>query len=260
MMTTSTGEALCDSGFGERGRAWQRNQMDYPTLKSIEASPIIEVEQPQQWYTLKDGDKFIRRFTSENDALAYLQKYQPLSCELALKKGYVIEKETLDSTDINFTVNVYHHLVNSLSIDDTCQAFNALKCDEWNSDQAYGISKKQAKWLEKRGFTFGDTWNSYNGETNLSQVLQGCNMMLDGDSLEYPTYMLLQIHQGADVRGGYTDAKLFKIECEYFTTNPTVYGTIDGAEVETSYDGNTLRDENGETVPVTPTSNINLYI
>lgn len=214
MMMTSTGEALCDSGFGARGRAWQRNQMDYPTIKHVQDTPVVDFEK-----LTKDGD----------------------------------------STDIDFMVSVYHHLVNSLSIDELCEKFNKLPCKDWDSEKAYGISEKQAEWLEKHGLEFGDTWNSYNGESCLSQTLQGCNIMVTGDALEYPSYVLIQLHQGADVRGGYTDAKLFKIECEYFTTNPTVYGDIDGVQVETSYDGYSLTDENGNAVPVKADSIINLY-
>ena len=264
MMMTNTGAHMCDSGFGERGRAWQRNQMDYPTLESIEQSPVIDIEQPDQWYTLKKDGEFLRRFSSENDALAYLQKYQPMSCELALKHGYSIEKETLDSRDVDYTVSLYHHLTQSLEIDETCERFNKLPCDDWDSEKAYGISEQQAQWLEKNGLVIGDTWNSYNYESNLSQVVQGANVTVDGDALEYPAYILLQIHQGADVRGGYTDAKLFKVAAEYFTTNPTVYGDIDGTPVSTMYDGITLLsdgdDVQGEPVPVTPDSVISLYL
>lgn len=264
MMMTSTGMAICDSGFGERGRAWQRNQQDYPTLASIEQSPEIETEKPEQYYTLKcDGD-FVRRFTSEYDALVYLHKYQPLSCDLALKSGYSIEKETLNSTDVDFTVNIFHYLTQALELDETCEAFNALPCNEWDSDKAYGISEEQAQWLENHGLVIGYTWNSYNGESNLSQVLQGANVSYNSSNFEYPEYILLQIHQGADVRGGYTDAKLFKVASEYFTTNPTVYGDIDGVPVSNSYDGVTLLSDGdqvqGEIVPVTPDSIINLYL
>lgn len=268
MMMTSTGEAICDSGFGERGRAWQRNQIDFPTLASIEASPEIEIEQPEQYYTLKRDGQFVRRDTSEDNLLIYVQKNYSYSWDWAKKhEKFTIEKETLDSTDIDFTVSVYHYLTQSLEIDDLSNKFNKLKCSDWDSKKAYGLSTSQEKWLEKHGLSFGDTWNSYNGESNLSQTLQGCNMHLVGNesNFEYPEYILLQLHQGADVRGGYTNAKLFKVASEYFTANPDVYGDIDGVPVSTSYDGNTLLNDGdelpqGESVPVTPDSIINLYL
>ena len=49
------------------------------------------------------------------------------------------------------------------------------------------------------------TWNTYNGDSDLSQILQGATILIDD---EY--YWLIQIHGGADARGGYTNAKLFK--------------------------------------------------
>lgn len=222
MMTTSTGMALCDSGFGSRGRAWQRNQMDYPTLASIEASPKVVHDE------LLPTDPII---TSE---------------------------------DIDYTVSLYHYLVNALTIDELCDKFNALKCKDWDSDKAYGISEKQAMWLENNGLTIGDTWNSYNSESNLSQTVQGANVSSDSSNMEFPEYILLQIHQGADVRGGYTDAKLFKVAIDYFTTNPNVYGDIDGIQVSNMWDGTTLRSDEdetqGEPVPVKSDSVINLFI
>jgi hypothetical protein len=252
MMMTSTGMALCDSGFGERGRAWQRNKLDYPTIELLQASEPVEFEQPEQYYTVTDQNgQFIRRFTNEIDANEY-----------AHANNWLIEKK-LDSSDINYTVNVYHHLVNSLDLDNTCHAFNALKCKDWDSEKAYGISEKQEKWLENHGLVIGDTWNSYSGESSLSQTLQGANVNLAGDesNFEYPTYILLQLHQGADVRGGYTDAKLFKVTSDsgYFDTNPTVYGDIDGVQVDTAYNGYSLTNEDGEPVPVKSDSVISLY-
>jgi len=255
MMLTSTGKAMCDSGFGQRGRAWQRNQLDYPTLASLEQSPSVGFEQPEQWYTLTKGGEFVRRFRSEESALAYIPQNTT--------DAYHVEKETLTSKDVLATVNVFHHLAESLDVDTLCETFNQLPCKDWGSEKAYGISLEQEQWLEDNGVVLGDTWNSYNGESNLSQTLQGCNVNLEGDesNFEYPKYILLQLHQGADVRGGYTDAKLFKVTADsgYLDTNPPVYGDIDGVPVDSCYDGYNLTDQNGHPVPVTPDSKINLY-
>lgn len=163
-----------------------------------------------------------------------------------------------DSSDLVPTVSLFHHLVDSLELDDVCNKFNKLACPDWDSDKAYGLSISQEEWLTNRGYTIGDTWNSYNSETNLSQVVQGANVNGPGDesNFEFPEYILLQIHQGADVRGGYTDAKLFRVSEDYFDTNPMVYGTIDGVQVDTGYNGYNLTDEDGQAVPLTPTSKI----
>lgn len=208
MLTTSTGEALCDSG-GVYGRNWEKNQKK--TLTDF---------QDEKEVTLDDNE------------------------------------------DMTVTVSLFHYLTSSLSLDGLCDDFNALSCDEWNSD-VYGISEKQKEWLLSHNFKIGDSWNSYNGESNLSQTIQGANINIAGSesNFEYPKYVLLQIHQGCDVRGGYTDAKLFKIDVEYFTSNPNVYGNIDGQEVNNSYNGYSLTVDCSEKKPIiTEKSEVELFI
>lgn len=50
------------------------------------------------------------------------------------------------------------------------------------------------------------TVNTYNGEDMLSQVLQYTYMTVDGDP-----YVILQVHGGCDVRGGYTEPRVFSL-------------------------------------------------
>lgn len=124
-------------------------------------------------------------------------------CTLDISSGY---------TDIN--ISVFHHLCKTLELDDYCIKFNKLKCEEWNGDY-YGTSEKQCEWLEKNDFTVDEyrrEFNTYNFDCNLSQVLQGTFLRQGGYT---DLYVLLQIYGGADVRGGYTDAKLFKVT-DYF--------------------------------------------
>lgn len=49
-------------------------------------------------------------------------------------------------------------------------------------------------------------WNTYNDETDLSQVLQLVTFRR-GDT----DFALVQVHGGADVRGGYTDGKVYEV-------------------------------------------------
>lgn len=166
-----------------------------------------------------------------------------------------------DTSDIVPTVSTWHYMQNTLELDDLCQEFNSIPCDNWESEQAYGLSVEGADFLNARGFKIQDTWNSYNYESNLDYTLQGASV-LPGDSsnFEFPEYMLIQIHLGADVRGGYTDAKLYKVNAEYFNTNPDVYGSIDGQEVTTSYNGYNLTDDDGNNVPINKDSDISLTV
>ena len=114
--------------------------------------------------------------------------------------------------DVYRTVSVFHYLTNNLELDDYCDEFNRLQeeSDDWEADcDAYGVSKSAyAHISENYGVDIERSWNTYNGDSDLSQILQGANLTIDADD-----YVLIQIHNGADARGGYTDAKLFK--CEY---------------------------------------------
>ena len=112
-------------------------------------------------------------------------------------------------------LSVFHYL-SELELDDICNEFNKINtdCKDWdattNDDNfIYGVSKEA--WHELTEFNYVKierTYNSYNFDNDLTQVLQGSNLTINDEE-----YILLQIHNGADVRGGYTDAKLFKLNC-----------------------------------------------
>ena len=132
--------------------------------------------------------------------------------------------------DLIPTIDLFHKLTSSLELDSLCDEFNSMPVDNWNSDY-YGVSSEGFEWLENLGFkAIGEAYNSYNGDSALSQVVQGQQLELNGDD-----YLLLQIHNGADVRGGYTDAKLFKLDTdnvmfsEYCSFS---YGDGDGDQID----------------------------
>jgi len=96
------------------------------------------------------------------------------------------------------------------------------------------------------------SWNTYNGEDFLSQTLQGVTFSRDDD-----TYVLLQIHGGADVRGGYTTPRIFRVNvdmADYFPyDNADAYvkcsecssdWTISGGSVQDSMAENNLKASN----------------
>lgn len=109
--------------------------------------------------------------------------------------------------DANVNIDLFHHLNRVLELDGLCDDFNALPVNDWDSD-FYGVSNEGFEWLNMMGFTSqGDGFNSYNWNASFSQVIQG--QFLDHENGDL--YVLLQIHGGCDVRGGYTDAKLFRM-------------------------------------------------
>lgn len=222
MLTTNTGIHMLDSG-GDDGRAWQRNQKK--TIEDFLAEPEVSVD--DQTYNSKTKE-YERVTTSE---------------------------------ELDYTISLFHFLRNQLEFDTLCNEYNALPCDDWESD-IYGVSKDQAQWLEDHDLIVGESWNSYNYDSNLSQVIQGTNVNKPENSsnFEYPDYVLLQIHNGADVRGGYTDAKLFRIsEYSYFCLE-NIDGQIGDTSVDNRYNGTSLTDEDGKNVEIGKDDKIELWL
>ena len=93
-------------------------------------------------------------------------------------------------------------------------------------------------------------------------MLQGCYIDIDD-----VTYVLIQLHNGCDVRGGYTDARLFKLNpyIDYLDLE-SVYGTCtrDGVDyhISNSYDGYNIRfdDNEPENTDFMDTDIIDLYM
>lgn len=109
-------------------------------------------------------------------------------------------------------VSVYHFL-NGLTTDEICDKFNELNTnpDNWDAEDwkdehsIYGVSSEAWEWLtDNHCVDIKRTFNTYNYDCDLTQTLQGSILEIFGYY-----YYLIQIHGGCDVRGGYTDAKLF---------------------------------------------------
>jgi hypothetical protein len=122
--------------------------------------------------------------------------------------------------EIERSVSVFHYLSN-LELDEICDQFNKANnnAKDWDGD-LYGVSAKAEKVLfelsGKHKIDEPRIWNTYNGNSDLSQTLQGANLRLFNDG-QFEDYILVQIHNGADVRGGYTDAKLFKVTDDFYS-------------------------------------------
>ena len=173
---------------------------------------------------------------------------------------FELQNDPKDSTDIIYTISVFHYLTKGLELDEVCDEFNELPCKDWDSE-IYGVSALQEKWLNKNGYEVcKESFNTYNGDSSLSQVLQGTYVKRDGET---NTYVLLQIHGGADVRGGYTNAKMFYVPNDYMPLEDVI-GTIDGVKISNRHDSITLlRDDwndSHEAIPVTEKSVITLEL
>jgi len=120
---------------------------------------------------------------------------------------------------IDVTLNVYHWLADRLELSKSMdQKFRRFCAKPEHKDESYFALV--GLWLEYLGkgehkpaglYGEGDpmTVNTYNGEDLLSQVLQYTLFRLD-----FTTYVVLSIHGGADVRGGYTRPRVFEVSGE----------------------------------------------
>lgn len=149
------------------------------------------------------------------------------------KNDYINEPEASldllqwnDGTFIEYlTISTYHYLTQNLELDTTCNVFNSQEVEDYNSNEFYGVSAQGEEYLMAIGKWQERNWNTYNYESHFSRILQGrCSKEIFGNR-----YVLLQVHNGGDVRGNYTDAKLFKISdnCEFFLSEAAIFKDMD---------------------------------
>lgn len=131
-----------------------------------------------------------------------------------------------EDTDYPYYVkSTFHHLIDSC----TYLPEENEKLLDWVNEDKYHYSKNPEgrsldclydieKYMELRFFNDFDhsrgteVTNTYNFDCSLDQTLQYITI---GDTYECD-WIALSIHNGADVRGGYTDYKIFKIESDLF--------------------------------------------
>lgn len=116
--------------------------------------------------------------------------------------------------DWGVTVDAFHYLRNRLSYDRLSEiltrTFKVWELKDYENRNPWSFDD-QEEFIESLGAEKINGWNSYNWENSLSQVIQGFDFELDGE-----TYALLQIHGGCDVRGGYTRPAFFSTHCEFW--------------------------------------------
>ena len=112
----------------------------------------------------------------------------------------------LDKWGPEVTVSSFQHCLALLELDVVCEAFNAIPVQDWDGEY-YGVSERGQEFLDRIGANVEDCWNTYNWDNNFDQIMQGHRVWINDEE-----YTLLQIHGGCDARGGYTDARLFKLD------------------------------------------------
>lgn len=116
-------------------------------------------------------------------------------------------KWTFDS----LSVSMFHFLKDRLELDEKCAELQRRMDAFGEKHGEYGLSKMEAFFqgeLESEGWTAEKSFNSYNHETTLDETIQGV-VLIEDDTED--AYLLLQVHGGCDVRGGYTEPRVFRI-------------------------------------------------
>jgi hypothetical protein len=116
-----------------------------------------------------------------------------------------------DYTGFYAKVSTFHYLAgagSNLILDDYCKKFNKLNKEPLRQI----ITEKAEKYLLKKfnltyDDLFDDCYNTYNDNNDLDCFLQYSIIEIDGDQ-----YLFLQVHGGSDIRGGYTNVKMFKLK------------------------------------------------
>lgn len=201
MLTENTGRHMLDSG-GAYGRAWERNQgVDF------DAKPEASVEV----YLRERGD-YDRNY-GDGELTLYLM----------------------------VTLDVYHWLLNRVDYDAELDAEFERFSHEGELADAHWLECAEA-FAEARADTGHDfspmVVNTYNGEDALSQTLQ---YVAWSDAEEDEYLVALQIHGGCDVRGGYTQPRIFRLG-DY----DGIYYLLDNARIEAWCDGSGEPEHNPE--------------
>lgn len=126
------------------------------------------------------------------------------------------------------THNVYHWLLGRVEYDDKLdKKFHRFAARDDQQDESWLANVEN--WLHRYaengriGESFG--CNTYNGEDMLSQVLQYTAFELD-NGCGFDPHVILQIHGGCDVRGGYTAPRVFRLYGELYDMLDNARGHI----------------------------------
>jgi hypothetical protein len=127
---------------------------------------------------------------------------------LAMAPSTLEVREYKGKAEISVTHNVFHWLRDRLEYDaKLTAAFRRFGKKAVNSDlYEMDLMQQFAKLKHSDNCDRVQVVNTYNGEDMLSQTLQYVTFNMD-----YEEYVLLQIHGGCDVRGGYTFARVFRV-------------------------------------------------
>jgi len=129
--------------------------------------------------------------------------------QLRTLESFKEEKEASLDEWGGLTISLFHHLWEALNVTRFSEALDE-EFKEFSKDKEGSYLDDIAAFIKHMKAEAGYSENSYNRDSCLSQVIQ-YQTFRSGER----DYVALQIHQGADVRGGYTRPYIFELADEY---------------------------------------------
>lgn len=151
-----------------------------------------------------------------------------------MRKNQSISYSVYESSDyVECSVDLFHFLIDNLDF--------SAKAKQLSKQFYKFCSKTDNSYLaDMEDFTDNLTesknqsYNSYNDDSILSQDIQYIIFEYEGSN-----FIMLQIHQGADIRGGYTKPVIFEVN-DYFSTYQEIALkcdclTVEGCDIDQSW-------------------------
>ena len=193
-------------------------------------------------------DRLLKQNTGEDicDSGGYHGRHWQMNQKKDFEKEPVLSMEVWEDQAIP-SLSTYHYLKNFLGVtkksDELDESLHEFMRAPERQDNSYLQDMKE--WVEKNSYGNIGVTNTYNGEDTVSQVLQYDLFMgeepkkgEEGVDIYDCDHIALQIHNGCDVRGGYTRPRVFAIdEPGSFMVANTDINAADGA-------GNFWRSDN----------------
>lgn len=186
MMTQKTGAHLLDSG-GAYGRHWEKNQ-----YRSFDDEPYITIPDVSCERDLSSVPYEANEywFASVGKWLQKVEEVVPI-------------------------VNIYHYFMEHLELSEDSLAIERMYYNEFDDEDTPHnqlLEEFAAHVTDNELSIVGD--NTYNGENALSQDFQFRGFSAKGPQSKVNRFFIaIELHQGCDIRGGYSNPRFF--ECDF---------------------------------------------
>lgn len=180
---------------------------------------IIEILRENTGKSFLDSGDYLGRHWEENQKRNFEEEERVFVEVYTDEKGKPVEIITYR--------NIYHFLKEHLEYDEECEKLQKEFDETLELYDTY-LDAMEDFFKEKFEDTTG-LINTYNYDAPISQSLQFIAARGDMDD-----WILLQVHNGCDIRGGYTHPKVFKVDdLDYFLIEiSSIYATCEKCEYE----------------------------